>query len=156
MIVSNLNDSGAGSLRAAIEAVNAGTGACTIQFTVNGTVTLTSRLPVITRSATIDATTAPTHVAGGPPVVEIDCNGHAGLEFGAGSDGSQLLGMSVASDRGPGQIPVIVAHGGEVEFPAIKLGNAAIPISGGFQAPSFVPNLSCGESGEREEGLTSP
>ena len=43
---------------------------------------------------TIDATSAPTHVSGGPPVVALDFNGHPGLIFGVGSAGSQLLGVA--------------------------------------------------------------
>jgi titin len=64
-VVSNLNDSGAGSLRAAITAANAdasGT-ATAINFSVNGTITLASALPAITHATTIDATSAPTHVS---------------------------------------------------------------------------------------------
>lgn len=101
--VSNLNDSGAGSLRAAISAANADSSASsTIQFTVNGTITLTADLPTITHSLTIDGASAPTHVSGGPPVVELDCNGHGGLVFATGSDGSQLLGMAVCNASGTG------------------------------------------------------
>jgi parallel beta-helix repeat protein len=102
--VTNLNDSGAGSLRAAITAANAaapGTPS-TINFTVNGTITLASDLPTITGTVTIDATTAPTYTAGGPPVVEVDAGGHAGLVFDTGSAGSQLLGTAVANAAGNG------------------------------------------------------
>jgi hypothetical protein len=100
--VTNLNDSGAGSLRAAITAANAAGTPSTINFTVNGAITLASDLPTITGSVTIDATTAPTYTAGGPPVVEVDANGHAGLVFDTGSAGSQLLGMAVANAAGNG------------------------------------------------------
>jgi hypothetical protein len=102
--VTNLNDSGAGSLRTAIETADAaGPGASTtITITVPGVITLTSALPAISGVVTIDARSAPTHLAGGPPVVEINCNGHAGLWFSAGSAGSQLLGVAVdnASSNG--------------------------------------------------------
>src|SRR4051812_6440420 len=40
--VSNLNDSGAGSLRAAVTSANNAPGADTINFSVNGTITLTT------------------------------------------------------------------------------------------------------------------
>ncbi len=99
--VSNLNASGAGSLQAAINSVNgqaAGT-ASTIDITVAGTITLATALPAITQNVTIGATG---HVAGGPPVVELNCNGQAGLVFAAGSDNSQLLGMAVANAAGDG------------------------------------------------------
>lgn len=101
--VNNLNDSGAGSLRAAILAANADpVPNATIQFAVNGTITLASDLPALTNKVTIDGTSAPTHVSGGAPVVELDCNGHAGLVFAAGSDGSRLLGLAVTQASGAG------------------------------------------------------
>jgi hypothetical protein len=101
--VTTLADSGAGSLRAAIETVNAsGDAASTISFAVAGTIVLGSDLPPITAKVTIDGGSAPGHVAGGPPVVGINCDGNLGLLFHPGSDGSQLLGMSIggASSQG--------------------------------------------------------
>ncbi len=102
--VSNLNDAGAGSLRAAIQAANADSSEtpAVIQFSVGGTITLTSDLPEISRNVTIDATSAPGHVDGGAPVVEIDCNQQGGLVFAAGSDGSRLLGLAVDNASGNG------------------------------------------------------
>jgi len=102
--VSTLSDSGAGSLRAAIDAANsaaAGT-ATDITFSVNGTITLASALPAITNEVIIDGTSAPTHTAGGAPVVEINCDGHAGLQFSAGSADSELLGVAVDDASGNG------------------------------------------------------
>lgn len=103
-MVSNLNDSGLGSLRAAIEAANsaaAGT-ATDITFTVHGTITLASALPAITGEVTIDGTSAPTYVVGGAPVVEINCDDYAGLQFSAGSADSELLGVAVDDASGNG------------------------------------------------------
>jgi parallel beta-helix repeat protein len=51
---------------------------------------------------TIDARSAPTYISGGPPVVEIDCNTHTGLQFAAGSGGSRLLGVAVDNASGDG------------------------------------------------------
>ena len=102
--VLTLSDSGAGSLRAAIDAANsaaAGT-ATDITFSVNGTITLASALPAITNEVIIDGTSAPTHTAGGAPVVEINCDGHAGLQFSAGSADSELLGVAVDDASGNG------------------------------------------------------
>jgi hypothetical protein len=103
-VVSSLNDAGPGSLRAAILSANATpAGESTIiSFSVNGTITLASGLPTIARKVSINATSAPTHVSDGPPVVALDFNRHPGLIFGVGSDGSQLLGVAVddASDNG--------------------------------------------------------
>jgi collagen type I/II/III/V/XI/XXIV/XXVII alpha len=51
---------------------------------------------------TINATSAPTHVSGGRPVVALDFNRHPGLIFGVGSGGSQLLGVAVDDASGNG------------------------------------------------------
>jgi parallel beta-helix repeat protein len=101
-VVTSLGDAGPGSLRAAIGLANATAVGSTslISFSVNGTITLVAPLPAITRNVAIDATTAPTHATGGPPVVALDFNGHPGLLFAAGSAGSRLLG--VAADRASG------------------------------------------------------
>jgi parallel beta-helix repeat protein len=102
--VSSLSDIGVGSLRAAINTANAApAGSSTlINFGVNGTIILAGPLPAIARKVTIDATTAPAHVSGGPPVVALDFNGNPGLLFAAGSGGSQLLGVAVDNASGNG------------------------------------------------------
>jgi hypothetical protein len=93
LAVTSLGDSGTGSLRAAIAAANATPGSATdIAFAVGGTITLASALPAINADVTIDGTTAPGYTSGGPPVVEIDCDGRAGLDFAPGAAGAQLLG----------------------------------------------------------------
>jgi parallel beta-helix repeat protein len=104
IVVTSLGNSGPGSLRAAITRADAGSPgtSAVIRFAVHGTITLASQLPAISRTVTIDATTAPTHVSGGPPVLEIDCNRHGGLRFAAGSDGSQLWGVAVDDASGNG------------------------------------------------------
>jgi parallel beta-helix repeat protein len=104
LVVNSLNNAGPGSLRAAILTANAtpAGGSTLIRFSANGTITLISPLPTIARNVTINATSAPTHVSGGPPVVALDFNGHPGLIFGVGSDGSQLLGAAVDHASGNG------------------------------------------------------
>jgi hypothetical protein len=104
IVVKNLRSSGADSLRAAIEAADAGppANATVIYFSVHGTITLASQLPAISRTVTIDGRSAPTYASGGPPVVEIDCKAHAGLRFAAGSRGSQLLALAVDDATGSG------------------------------------------------------
>jgi parallel beta-helix repeat protein len=102
-VVTNLGDSGPGSLRQAILNVNAAAPRPTvIRFSVHGIITLASPLPAISRPVAIDATSAPTHVSGGPPVVEINCNRKSGLRFAAGSGGSQLWGLAVDNAGGDG------------------------------------------------------
>ena len=103
-VVSSLSDAGPGSLRTAIESANATSAvdSTLIRFGVNGTITLASPLPAIARKVAIDATTAPTHVSGGPPVVALDFSGNPGLLFAAGSGGSQLLGVAVDDARSNG------------------------------------------------------
>jgi parallel beta-helix repeat protein len=101
--VSNLSDSGAGSLREAINAVNGQPpgSSSVIDFNVSGTITLGSALPTITNAVTIDATSAPPGYAG-TPLVELNCNNNAGLVFAPGSSGSALLGMAVGGASGNG------------------------------------------------------
>jgi parallel beta-helix repeat protein len=102
--VTRLADSGPGTLRWAIQQANAssrGTRSL-IRFTVSGTVTLSSSLPALSRAATVTGQTAPRYRAGGPPVVEVNFNGHPGLRFVRGSGGSQLLGLSLGRASGNG------------------------------------------------------
>jgi len=103
-VVSSLGNAGPGSLRAAIVSANAtpGGGPILIRFAVKGTIALAGPLPAIARRVAIDATTAPTHVSGGPPVVALNFSGKPGLLFAAGSRGSQLLGVAVDNASGNG------------------------------------------------------
>jgi hypothetical protein len=102
--VTTLADAGTGSLRTAITAADEASGTSDITFSRQGTgtITLDSALPVITGDVTIDGTTAPTYVSGGPPVVEIDAAGSAGLDFASGSAGSELLGVAIDDASGNG------------------------------------------------------
>jgi parallel beta-helix repeat protein len=104
LVVSSLSNAGPGSLRAAILAANATPAGSSIliSFSVNGTITLASPLPTIARNVTINATSAPTHVSGGPPVVALEFNRHQGLIFGVGSGRSRLLGVAVDHASGNG------------------------------------------------------
>ncbi len=90
--VSNLNDSGADSLRAAISSANGDPGS-TIDFSVAGVITLASALPDVRQPTTIDGTTAPGYA--GVPVVSVDFNGATGLLADRGADGSDFAGLSL-------------------------------------------------------------
>lgn len=99
--VNSTGDSGAGTLRQAILDANAAAGADVINFTVGGTIRLTSAaLPAITSPVNIDGTTAPGFAK--KPVVEVDNNGFAGLKFNAGSTGSALRSLGVVDAAGSG------------------------------------------------------
>ena len=102
--VTNLNDSGLGSFRAAILAANADSSGLPvdIKFAVNGVIHLASDLPAISKATRIDGTSAPAYAAAGHPVVEIDFNNHAGLNFSSGSSGSTLLGLALGNAAGNG------------------------------------------------------
>ncbi|MGH3068769.1 MAG: beta strand repeat-containing protein [Streptosporangiaceae bacterium] len=102
--VTRLTNAGPGSLRAAITRANLSLpGRPTlIRFAVRGTITLSSPLPAVSRNVTINGASAPGYALGGPPVVEIDANGQAGLEFARGSSGAQLLGLAVDDAGGDG------------------------------------------------------
>lgn len=103
LAVTNLNDAGPGSLRAAIAAANAqppGT-PCVITFSVSGIIALASALPAIDAETKIDGTSAPGY-AGTSPVVEIDARRNPGLVFASGSSGSQLLAVAVDNASGSG------------------------------------------------------
>jgi VCBS repeat-containing protein len=81
--VTNLNDSGAGSLRTAIASANANPGPDTITFAVAGTINILSQLPALSDSSggtTIDGTTAPGYAAA--PVVVLNGSGTASFVSG--------------------------------------------------------------------------
>ena len=102
-LVTNLNDSGAGSLRAAIEAANSSPDASNlITFTVAGTIVLDSALPAISSTVVMDATTAPGYSATQSPVVTIDFNALAGLVLTLAAQGSSVLGLALGNAAGAG------------------------------------------------------
>ena len=98
------------TLRAAIREANASATIDTIHFDipaapVAGAHTIApsaGRLPMITATVDIDATTEPDYA--GTPVVVLDGSSvsAAGLELGTGSDGSRISGLSIHSFQGDG------------------------------------------------------
>jgi predicted outer membrane repeat protein len=86
--VTNLSDSGAGSLRQAILDANAAAGADTVTFSVAGTITLAGTLPAITDDVTIDGPGAAGLTISGNNAVRV-------LEVNAGAT-LNLEGVTVA------------------------------------------------------------
>lgn len=107
-VVSNTNDSGAGSLRDAITAVNSASTSqySGITFSVGGTITLLSDLPAITKKVLIDGGTAPGYVAGKTttaPLVAVNFNNVAsGFTFNSGSAGSGIYALSIIGSNSNG------------------------------------------------------
>jgi parallel beta-helix repeat protein len=90
--VTNLNDSGSGSLRAAIQSANGDPGS-TVEFSAAGTINLASPLPEITATTTISGTTAPGYA--GSPVVAVNFAGNPGFAVAKGADASAISGLSL-------------------------------------------------------------
>src|SRR5262245_14650925 len=103
--VTNTNDSGAGSLRQAIDDANANPGADTIAFNIPGagvvhTITPATDLPQITDSVTIDGYTQPGSSVNTDPIATnavllIELHGTnlvdgTGLSVGSSADGTTL------------------------------------------------------------------
>src|SRR6478735_7325132 len=85
--VSTTADAGAGSLRAAITSANANANPATldiINFTISGTISLASDLPVISERVDIQGQTA-TSASAGTPKITIDCNGFKSIDITSGN-----------------------------------------------------------------------
>ena len=98
--VTNLNSSGQGSLREAIELSNASNDFDTITFSpeLSGVISLSNALPDITSPLSINALPPGQTV----PSIQIDFAGNQGITFAAGSDGSSLIGLSLVGASGTG------------------------------------------------------
>lgn len=95
--VTNTNNSGPGSLRLAITNANSHAGGDRIEFTVSGTITLATGLPVITdvQGVTIDGTTAPDSLNG--PDIIIDGASIDGAGLFLNSDENTVLGLKMTN-----------------------------------------------------------
>ncbi|MEY3206089.1 MAG: hypothetical protein RLZZ21_2420, partial [Planctomycetota bacterium] len=86
-------NAGDGSLRWAINQANANSGADEIAFAVPGEISLSSALPAITDTVTINGSTVPGFT--GPPAVTVNFRGQTGLRFAPDSGGSSLTSLSL-------------------------------------------------------------
>ena len=126
--VTNLNDSGAGSLREAIAQANATPNSDRIEFDVAGTINLSTSLPALSDASggtTIDGTTAPDYA--GSPIVEVDGTGAASLVLTITSDTNTLQGL------------------------AIRTSGTGILLSGG--SGNLISNLDVSWTGEGKRGI---
>jgi titin len=103
--VTNVNDSGSGSLRQAILDANAEPDGNTIQFAIDSgaqIIALSSALPAVTKPVILDGTTQPGYA--GTPLIELDGINvptyGAGLTINAGS--STVKGLVISNFRGSG------------------------------------------------------
>lgn len=99
-VVTNLDDSGAGSFRQAIIDANTSVGADEIEFNVAGTIVLASDLPPIIGEVIINGASAPGFT--NAPVVQLDANGFAAIAFASGSGNSTLRSLSIGNASGSG------------------------------------------------------
>jgi Periplasmic copper-binding protein (NosD) len=136
LVVSSLSNSGTGTLRAAITTANSthGPASITIDFKVSGVITLASALPSVTRTVVIDGTSAPGYVSGGAPVVGLNANGQRGLVFASGSQGSQLLALSVVDARDAG----VTLNANSITLNLNYLGLTAAGIADGNHGPGLL------------------
>ena len=134
VVVTSLNNAGPGSLRTAIRTANGTPGPTDIHFSVHGVITLTSALPAISRPVVIDGTTAPAYTSGGAPVVQLNCNDQRGLVFGHGSQGSELLALSVvdAGDAG------VTLNAGFITLNLSYLGLTTAGVADGNHGPGLL------------------
>ncbi len=99
LVVTTTLDAGGGSLREAIADANLAGGGDVIEFDISGagphTITLATEYPDITDLTVIDGRSEPNFVAS--PVIELAGGGAlgTGLDFQPGSDGSEVLGLSI-------------------------------------------------------------
>ena len=104
--VTNLLDTGAGSLRAAVAAANANPGADTIDFGVTGSIGLTSGQLDITDSLTIN----------GPGAGALTVSGnHASRVFSvSGGTTASIAGLTMTDGLANGSSPVLASNGGAI------------------------------------------
>ena len=101
--VTNLNDTGAGSLRTAITAHASGD---TIDFNLSGTITLNSELPAVANTLTIDGSGQTVIVSGNAQyqIISTDLTGKLTLKFLTLTDGSPAFNGGAFKNLGTANI----------------------------------------------------
>ena len=155
--VINGNDSGAGSLRQAILDSNSSSGSNFIDFQSNSTITLSSTLPTLTQSVTLESTLGdnPTITGGGSPPF---FTANSGVALGLAASGGQLTASTgvaangvfdisatpfrgfVQTLSGSGTVALggagLVILAGSTEFSGVIGGGGGVEIVGGTQTLS--------------------
>lgn len=141
--VTNTNDSGAGSLRQAITNANANGGADSIDFNIAGTgihtITLSSALPSILDTVSIDATTDDSYAAnGGRPAIVVSGGGTVSdiFQLWGGSDGSTIRGFVLQNYTQAG-INIGASDGNTVAGNWIGLNSGGTAAAGGVYGISL-------------------
>lgn len=152
--VSNLNDTGAGSLRAAITQANASAGNDTIIFSVSGTITVASPLPPLTDASgvTIDGSSS-----SGPKVPLIEIRGYNGVSSVTGpgidvqSSNNVIRGLAISGFR---------VNAGRTEFTgagiAVNGKNGGAPLTNNLIEYCYVGTDLAGSAAGPGGGFNNP
>ncbi len=147
-IVTNTSDSGAGSLRAAIDCANATPGADGIVFDIPGagvvhTIAPMTNLPALSEQASIDGTSQPGYT--GTPLIRIDGSlllglGGIGLQINSNAAGSIIRGLNLV---GMFDKAIYISRADDVRIEANFIGTdatGAMPDANGNNVGVFIIN----------------
>ncbi len=163
--VTNINDSGSGSLRQAIIGSNVATGPNIISFNIPGTGVQTikplSALPTVTKPVTIDGTTEPN--SDGQPVIQLDGtnagSSAVGLYLNTAASGSTIQGLAITEFAAGGIILDGASHvtlAGDdlglesLSVPMVARGNgiAGVELENGASYDLLIGDVISGQNGD--------